>query len=351
MAQKVPTIRDVAREANVSVATVSHVFNNTRRVTQATRSQVLYAAERLNYVPSGIARSLSTHRTNMIGMVVSDATSPYNTMIIHGMENRLWQHGLSLLVCATDESVEKESQYLKLLLERRVDGIVVAPTGKPQPIFDEIRQRHISLLFVDRRPAEPFGPVVEIDNVRAGYLATEYLIGLGHRKIAMITRDFTLSTVVGRTQGYLQALRSYGITPDTGLICQIEANVQAADQATGRLLSAPNPPTALIAANHVITLGVLAGLQRRNILCPDAISLVGFDDHPWVSVLTPQLTVINHPFDAICDAIVATLLRMNADHYREDDLETKTPDASAPSYPDTVLPPELIIRKSCKRLN
>ena len=342
--KKAPTIRDVARQANVSVATVSHVFNKTRRVTEATRRQVLEAAEQLNYVPSGIARSLSTHRTNMIGMLVADATSPYNSMIITGVETRLWQHGLSLVVCSTDESVEKESQYLKLLLERRVDGIVVAPTGKPQPVFQEVLQHHIHLIFVDRRPAEPLGPVVEIDNVRAGYLATQHLLSLGHRKIALITRDFPLSTVVGRTQGYLEALGEYGILPNPAWICGIPADVAAAEQTTGELLSLPDPPTALIAANHIVTLGALAGLQRRGIPCPDAISLIGFDDHPWVAVLTPPLTVINHPFDAICDAVVDTLLKMTCDNCQDEDL---TPPEV---YPDTVLPPELIVRQSCKRL-
>lgn len=350
MAKKAPTIRDVAQQANVSVATVSHVFNNTRRVTNATRRQVLDAAQQLNYVPSGIARSLSTHRTNMIGMVVADVTSPYNSMITRGIENRLWQHGYSLMVCNTDESVEKETQYLKLLLERRVDGIVVAPTGKPQPIYKEILQHHISLLFVDRHPAEPLGPVVEIDNIQAGYLATQYLIGLGHRKIAMITRDLALSTVSGRTQGYLNALRDHGIQPGPDWIYKIKANVDAADQVAGVLLNLPDPPSALITANHVITLGVLAGLQRRGIACPDAISLVGFDDHPWVSVLTPPLTVINHPFDAICDAVVTSLLKMNADRQQEDALETETDPVQDAHYSGTVLPPELIIRKSCMRL-
>ena len=341
--KKAPTIRDVARQAHVSVATVSHVFNKTRRVTETTRRQVLEAAQQLNYVPSGIARSLSTNRTNLIGMIVADAASPYNSMIITGVESRLWQHGFSLVVCSTNESVEKESQYLRLLLERRVDGILVAPTGKPQPVFNEVLRHHIHLVFVDRRPTEPLGPVVEIDNVRAGYLATHHLLSLGHRKIALITRDFALSTVIGRTQGYLKALDEYGIVPNPAWICNIAADVAVADQTTGQLLSLPDPPTALITANHIVTLGTLAGLQRRGIPCPDAISLVGFDDHPWVSVLTPPLTVINHPFDAICEAVVDTLLKITGDHDQDEDSATVT-------YPDTVLPPELIVRKSCKRL-
>ncbi len=348
--KKSATIRDVAREANVSVATVSHVFNNTRRVSGATRQKVLDAAKRLNYVPSGIARSLSTSRTNLIGMVVADVLSPFFAMIIRGVEDRLWRYGYNLVVCSTDEAVDKESQYLQLLLERRVDGIVVTPTGKPQPMFEELLRHRIRMVFVDRRPPEGFGPVIEIDNVRAGYMAAEHLIKLGHRKIALVTRNPSLSTVQGRTEGYRKALAAYQIPIVPEYMQVIEARVEDAEKAVNDLMCLPQPPSAIIAANHFITLGVLAGLQHLHIPCPEEVSLIGFDDHPWVPVFTPPLTVITHPFNDICDETVQTLLAMLKEHDEEEEMGLEAETQLDGSFPDVILPPIMINRQSCKNL-
>lgn len=348
--KNVSTIRDVAREAQVSVATVSHVLNKTRKVKPATRQVVLEAARRLNYVPSGVARSLSTGRTNLIGMIVADVTSAYFATIIRGVEDRLWRYGYNLVLCSTDESNEKESQYLKLLLERRVDGLIVVPTGFPQPMFEEILHHHIGLVFVDRRPQVRVGPVVEIDNHQAGFQAAEHLIRLGHRRIAVITRNLNLSTANGRTQGYRHALASHGIENPEELVKVIDARVEASERAVRELMSLPEPPTAIIATNHLITLGMLSGLQKLNIRCPEDISLIGFDDFPWIPVLSPPLTVIDHPFPAICDATVQTLLAMMANLNLVEEQEGDNEPLPLDQYPDVTLPAELVIRGSCGNL-
>ncbi len=346
--RSVTTIRDVAREAQVSVATVSHVFNRTRYVSPQTEELVKTAAARLNYRPSGLARSLSTHRTHLVGVAVADVLNPYFSMIIRGLEDRLWQHGYSLTVCSTDESQEKENHYLSLMLERRVDAMVIAPTGYPQPIFSEIINHQIALVFVDRRPPEALAPVVEIDNFKAGVEACEYLIGLGHQRIALITRNLFLSTAQNRTRGYRHALESHGLALDPNLHCVIDSTLEAAESGMHSLLNQPNPPSAVIATNHIITLGVLMALKKAGVCYPRDLSLVGFDDNPWVSAFTPSLTVIRHPIDLICNATVDALLAMLGDPQMGNTAASSPVPVSALRYPDIILKPELIIRQSCQ---
>lgn len=342
--KSVPTIRDVAREANVSTATVSHVFNNTRWVSPSTRQAVLDAAARLNYRPSAIARSLTTRRTHAIGVVVADVLNPFFSSIIRGVEDGLWRQGHSLIVCSTDEQPDKEAYYLRLLLERRVDGILIAPTGADQPIFDEIQYHHIPMVFIDRRPSEPYGPMIETDNVQAGYLATRYLLQLGHRRIAILARRPSLSTVVSRVQGYKQALAEFQLANEAAMVVTVNPRQEAAFQATCRLLQDDDAPTALIATNHIMTLGVLTALKTAKIRCPEDVSIVAFDDLPWLELLAPPLTAIRHPIAELCSIAVEMLLKA------VDESSGEGQESATAAFPTVMLPPILIERGSCRPL-
>lgn len=340
--QPVSTIRDVARAANVSTATVSHVFNGTRPVSAATRQAVLDVARRLNYRPSAIARSLATRRTFTVGVVVADVLNPFFAGIIRGVEDLLWQQGRNLVVCSTDEQAEKEAYYLHLLVERRVDGVLVASTGVDLPVYAELAHHHIPAVFIDRRPPRPWGPVVETDNVQAGYAATRYLLDRGHTRIAILGRHQALSTVTGRFAGYRQALVEAGITPDESLAITVDSRQEAALQATQALFVRPDSPTALIAANHVMTLGVVAAMQALGVRCPQDLSLIAFDDLPWLALFAPPLTAVRHATAQICQYAVDLLLTaMNRQSIERNDTA---------GYPMITLPAELIERASCTRL-
>ncbi len=341
--QSVSTIRDVARAANVSTATVSHVFNDTRPVSAATRQAVLDAARRLNYRPSAIARSLTTRRTFTVGVIVADVLNPFFAGLIRGVEDLLWQQGRSLVVCSTDEQPEKEAYYLHLLLERRVDGVLVASTGADLPIYAELHHHHIPAVFIDRRPPRPWGPVVETDNVQAGYAATRYLLDRGHTRIAILGRHQALSTVTGRFAGYRQALVEAGIAPDESLSVTVDSRQEAALQGARALLTRPAPPTALIAANHVMTLGVVAAVQALGVRCPQEISLIAFDDLPWLALVTPPLTAMRHATAEICRCAVDLLLAAM-------DGQSAEPKGAA-GFPVVTLPAEMIERASCARLS
>jgi LacI family transcriptional regulator len=338
------TIRDVADLAGVSTATVSHVLNNSRPVMPHTRQLVLAAIARLNYRPSAIARSLTTSVTRTVGVLVADITNPFFAALLRGIEDRMSARGYNLVVCNTDEQSEKETRYLELLLTRRVDGVIVAPTGMPQPLFRELVQQKVPLVFIDRFPPERLGTTITADNAGAAYSATEYLVQLGHRRIGILARNPSLSTVIGRLGGYRQALSDHRIPTDESLIAITEQNVDAAFAGARRLLKLPDRPSAIIATNLNMMLGLLHALQAENLTCPADLSIICFDDHPWAPFFTPPLTVIRQPVSEMCDVAVETLLGA-VEHSRG------KKEAHHPTTPsDIVIKAELIKRASCRPL-
>lgn len=337
-----PTIRDVAKLAGVSTATVSHVLNNSRVVRPETRQQVLDAIKRLNYRPSAIARSLTTNITRSIGVLVADITNPFFAAIVRGLESRLETHGYHLIVCNTDEHPEREARYLDLLLARRVDGMIIATTGAEQPLLHDFVAHNIPLVFIDRKPPQALGPVIAVDNVAAGYAATDYLLRLGHRHIAILVRSPMLSTVVGRLEGYRQAFRDHNVPVNESLICVSDYAVEAAHQTAHRLLTTHPWVTAIIATNVTLTLGVLEALQEQYLRYPDDVSLVVFDDSPWHALITPALTAMRQPIAELCDAAVNTLRTA---------LERKSACTDTQPLPDVFLKAQLIVRASCRKIN
>lgn len=342
-----PTIRDVAKRAGVSTATVSHVLNQSRPVTPQTRQHVLDAIAQLNYRPSAIARSLTTSVTRAVGVLVADITNPFFAAVVRGIEDRLSARDYNLIVCNTDEAPEKEERYLELLLTRRVDGLIVAPTGVPQSVYEEFRAQQIPLVFIDRYPPESDGPVISADNFAAGYAATEHLIELGHRRIAILARNPALSTVMGRVGGYRRALTDHGLKQDDRLVCLVESTVDSAFRATHALLTSADAPTAIVATNLAMMLGLLRALHELDLKCPDDLSIVCFDDHPWAPFFTPPLTVIQQPVAAMCDAAVRTLMDAIDVHRRQ----KGAPDGAVPKLPDVVVRADLIRRASCRRIS
>ncbi len=334
-----PTIRDVAKMAGVSTATVSHILNNSRPVLPKTRQRVLRAIERLNYRPSAIARSLTTNITRSVAVMVADLTNPFFAAIVRGIEDRIEPHGYNLIVCNTDEQAAREARYLEMLLTRRVDGLIIAPTGETQPLLGEFAHHQIPLVFIDRKPPESYGPVIAVDNFSIGRKATEYLIRLGHQRIAILARKPMLSTVLGRLGGYRQALANHHLPIDDSLICITEHDLDAVAVSARRLLASPNRPSAIIATNQIMTVGVLQAMQEQKLKYPDDISLVCFDDNPWVALFDPPLTAVRQPITQLCDVAIDTLQQA---------MKRKSEKVSP--TPDLFLQAELIERASCKSI-
>lgn len=349
-------IRDVAGKAGVSTATVSHVLNGTRFVREETRQRVLAAVEALNYLPSSIARGLATNSTQTVGLIVSDITNPFFTAVARGVEDVINQHGLNTIFCNTDEDSQREDEYLRLLSARQIDGLIITPTGVPSDRLLHLAEIKTPIVLLDRSAPNIDAPLVCVDNEGGAYRATQYLIELGHRRIAVLMGMKNISTLRARVAGYMRALRDGGLPVDETLIVRADprfygtqnsssgATVRLAtnNQMTpsayhelGKLLDSPERPSAIFVTNNQMTLGTLYAFKERGLRCPTDISLISFDDHDWAPLFTPPLTVIRQPTYRLGQLAARLLMRLINGEVIE---------------PPQPIPVELIIRESCCKL-
>ncbi len=307
------TMADVARNAGVSVATVSHVLNGTRPVLPHTRQAVLDAMDELGYTPNTLARSLVTSRTRSIGLAVSAISNPYFTEILQGVEAGALEHGYSLLIADPHDDPEHERKVVQLLHERRVDGMIVAPSADPRELIAYLRRHKVPTVLLDRLVDLPADGSPWVDQVcadSAGPMAqlVTHLAGLGHRRIALVAGLPGLSTTGERLTGYRDGLATAGLVYDERLVVHGDSESAGAEQATAALLSRASPPTALVTANNAMTIGTLRALRRHGMSVPDDIALCCFDDFAWADLFSPRLTAIAQPSRDIGAQAVRVLL-------------------------------------------
>ena len=329
-----PTISDVARQADVSPATVSRVIQGARNVNPATRERVEHAIEELGYVPSAVARSLRSKRTRSLALVVSDITNTFWTTIARGVEDVAQQHGYSVLLCNTDENLSKQQQYLDLLIGQQVDGVIIAPFDSDAQHLDKLRRRKIPTVVIDRRIEGWDVDSVSGDSLSGARALVRHLIGLGHRRIAVVSGPAITSTAEDRVAGYCMALAEAGIALEPRLIKRGEYRNVSGETLTHQLMDEGSQPTAIFAANNLIAMGVIDALEKRGLRVPQDIALVSFDDLPNASHLFPFLTVVAQPvYDMGVNAAQLLLSRL---------------DAEVPLRPrQVILPVRLIVRHSC----
>lgn len=293
-----PTIREVAKRAGVSVATVSHVINGTRKVAPETAARVRRAIEELGYQPNAIAQSLRKRITYVVGIIVSDITNPFFASLVRGVEDAALEDGYSVIVCNSDENLEKEDMYIRALWRRRIDGMIIAPTSDSEhPAIKELMKRERPFVFVDRRVKGIEAPAVLSDNVGGAYLATKYLIERGHRRIAILLGLPGATTTEERFYGYRRALEEAQIPWSRELVVWGGYRTDGGRQAARELLSLAAPPTAVFSTNNLMTLGLLQELFRCGVKVPKEISVVGFDDLEWAELIRPPLTaVVQNPY-------------------------------------------------------
>ncbi|WP_312459560.1 LacI family DNA-binding transcriptional regulator [Proteiniclasticum sp.] len=280
MIERDVTIKDVAREANVSIATVSRVVNGNYIVSEDLKERVFAAIKSLNYVPNSIARSLKIDHTLTIGLIVSDISNSYFTALARSAEDIIMKKGYNLIVCSTDDKKEKEASYLKLLLEKKVDGILLNTTGKNDDLISEI-SKSIPVGLCSRKIKNPefIGDFVEVDNLNGAYTLTKHLLSLGHRKIAVINGQKHISSSVERYNGFLKAMEEFGIEPPETNPYHYHGNFNSPDSGESGveyLLSLPHPPTAVITMNNELALGVIRYTMRHGIKVPDELSICSF---------------------------------------------------------------------------
>lgn len=328
------TIVDVAREAGVSPTTVSHVINGTRHVAEPTRQRVRAAIERLNYEVNSLAQSLKRDRSQTIGLLITDISNPFFTALVRGVEDVANAAGYGVFLCNTDEDPEKELTYLRMLRRKRVDAILMAPTGTRQPVVDQLIELGFPLVCFDRPPPGAPCDSVLVDNVGGARQAVSHLIGLGHRRISVITGLAGVGTTDERLEGYRRALVEHGLPVDAALVRVGNSRLNGGLREMLALLDLPEPPTAVFSTNNLMTLGVLSALQSRQVRVPEDMAVVGFDDFDWAAVLRPRLTAVAQPTYEIGETAARMLI---------DRIEGR----GGPAPRRIVLPTRLIVRESC----
>ncbi|KUJ68823.1 LacI family transcriptional regulator [Streptomyces albus subsp. albus] len=301
------TMADVARRAGVSVATVSHVLNKTRPVRPGTRQSVLAAIEELDYTHNTLARSLVTARTRSIGLAVSASGHPAFAELLQGVESCALEHGYGLLVADPRDDPGHERTAVGLLHERRVDGVLVAPSANPAAMLDYLARRRIPAVLLDRAVGDGHDRV-RADGSPAVADLVEHLAGLGHVRIGLIAGPAAASGTAERVAGYRTGLRRQGLPYAPELLAQGHSAVEGAAGAVHRLLASSRPPTALVTADRTMTVGALRGLREAGCRVPEDMALVCFDDFPWAEVFTPRLTAAARPGREIGARAVRLLL-------------------------------------------
>ncbi|MGF0172386.1 LacI family DNA-binding transcriptional regulator [Streptomyces sp. Marseille-Q5077] len=307
------TMADVARSAGVSVATVSHVLNGTRPVLPHTRQAVLDAMDELGYTPNTLARSLVTSRTRSIGLAVSAISNPYFTEILQGVEAGALEHGYSLLIADPHDDPVHERKVVQLLHERRVDGMIVAPSAEPHELLAYLGRHKVPTVLLDRVVDAPADGATGFDQVCADSAApmarlVTHLADLGHRRIGLVAGLPGLSTTSERLTGYRDGLTAAGLGYDEHLVVHGDSESAAAELATAALLALAAPPTALVTANNAMTIGALRALRDHGLSVPDDIALCCFDDFAWADLFSPRLTAIAQPSRDIGAQAVRVLL-------------------------------------------
>jgi LacI family transcriptional regulator len=307
------TIRDVAEKAGVSVATVSHVINGTRKVAPETEARVRRVMEELGYQPNAIAQSLRKRTTYAIGILVSDITNPFFATLVRGAEDAALEAGYSVIVCNSDEDPQKEDMYIRALWRRRIDGMLIAPTRDgTSPAIQELVQRKLPFVFVDRKAKGIEADAVLSDNIGGAYLATKHLIERGHKRIGIVLGIPGATTTEERLLGYRQALEEAGIPFSEDLVVWGGYRMEGGRKACAKLLSLSDPPTAIFSTNNLMTVGVLQELSHRGIKIPEEVAVVGFDDLEWAEIVHPPLTVIaQRPYEIGYQAFKILLERLN----------------------------------------
>ncbi len=307
------TMRDVAEQAGVSKATVSHVINDTRFVEDATKARVRAAIAALGYRPNVAARSLTTQRTRIIGLIVSDVTNTFFGEIMRGIEDVLIANNYSLMLCNTNEVLEREEYYIDILLRQGVDGIIAAATSQNWDVLNEAAKLSIPIVMLDRTFDEAQSPYVGVNNEQGAWLGARHLIERGYREIGILAGFQRLSTMRERLAGFERALDEAGLPLRADWRLDSPLTIEDGKRAMARLMTARERPRAVFICNNLLSLGALLGLQELGLACPRDVAVVGFDDHPWAQVTNPPLTVVRQPTRAIGETAARKVLSALSD--------------------------------------
>jgi LacI family transcriptional regulator len=303
------SIYDVARESGVSVFTVSAVVNKKTHVGKRLRERVEAAIRKLNYRPNLIARSLANRRTHTIGMIVPDIGNPFFPMVVRGAEDAAQKHGYNLLLCNSDDILDKEERAVELLLSKRVDGILLTKAAgdfRP-PMRQMIKEVNIPFVLVMRTYPTLTNDAVITDDYHGAYEAVCHLARAGRRRIGLISGPLKISNAKERWQGFHDALKAEGLPYDSKLVIEGDYRIESGFRGGHALLS--YRPDGVYVANHLMTIGLLKAAEEMGMSCPEDFGLVSFDDYPWLSIFRPRLTTVELPKHQLGSEAAELLIR------------------------------------------
>ena len=330
------TIRDVAKRAGVAPITVSRVINNSVSVSPETRERVKDAIQELGYVPNRLARSLRLKRTNTLALVVTDITNPFWTTVARGVEDAAQDAGFTVILCNTDESEAKQEQYLDVLLQKRVDGILLVPARSSAEQVECVQKQDMPLVVLDRRVCSDQVDVVRGDSEEGACQLVRHLLSLGHRRIAVLSGPKDVSTAEDRVIGYRKALTEAGVEVRADWVLYGRFSKESGYEMTQQVLATSPRPTALFAGNNFIAIGALRALRDAGLRVPEDISVVAFDDLMADLAVEPFLTVVDQPsYEMGRQAADLLLARLSG--------------SASDGYQEIVLPTRLTVRRSSGR--
>jgi LacI family transcriptional regulator len=332
-----PTLKDVAKEAGVSVGMASRVLGDYGSFSDATRVRVVDAARALAYRPNAVARSLRVGRTKALGLAVTNLSSYHWITFIRGVEAAASSHGYQVILGHTGDDPARERDHIRALYQRNVDGLIIAPTNENEARIRDLVDAGFPVVLTESSSTTIAAPCINIADHRAAYSATTYLIGLGHERIGTLAGDLELASGVDRLRGYHDGLRDRGIAVDEALVGRGEYRFEPAFAETDRLMSLPEPPTALLVSNETMLGATLQCLKERGLRVGDDVSLIAFDDPPWATFVSPSITTIRTPRErmgAMAVHMLVGLLEAGPDRVPHRDLR--------------VVESELVVRESCR---
>ncbi|MGW0960705.1 LacI family DNA-binding transcriptional regulator [Streptomyces gelaticus] len=325
------SIKDVAAQAGVSVATVSRVLNSHPSVSPDARTRVLAAVDALGYRPNAVARSLRTDQTRTLGLVISDVLNPYFTELARFVEEEARALGYSVIIGNADERPELQDHHVRTLLDRRIDGLLVSPADGDSPLMSDVARAGTPMVFVDRWMPGVDVPVVRADGRLAIRDLVTHLHALGRRRLAIIAGPAATTTGNERVEAFREALRAHALALPDAYIGQGDFQADSGRRVTERFLALPEPPEVVFAADNLMALGALDAIRAAGLRVPQDIGLAAFDDIPWFVHTDPPITAIAQPTGELGRAAVRALV---------DIVEGRSPQS-------VTLPARLVVRRSC----
>lgn len=334
------TIKSIADQAKVSISTVSRVLSGkaeSYRISKKTEDAILKIAQDLKYEPNHLARALRLRQTNTIGMIIPDIANPFFSSIVNCVEIESRKAGYSVITCGSQENSDVEKESVKILVMRKVDGMIICPVGEESSHIYELTKKNIPFIIVDRYFPNLDLPYVVSDNYNGSIKAVNHFVENGHTKIAFIQGLPTSSVNKERLRGYKEALREHKIPINESFIVGDNFGEQNGYIGAKILLNRSEPPTSIFAASNLISLGAMRAVSEENLKIPDDISLIAFDDQPYSDFLSTPMTTIEQKKEELGRISIRLLL----------DEITKGKKSEKKGI---IVPTELRIRKSVKRL-